>query len=97
MGVDQRTISPVTLEFNQNTEASTWSLDGSAFFPFGGNARTVSSVVIEGDLRDSSNNLVWDNPHVLVNQGAGAKLAQLQWSKPVRGTVHVTLRTDKPV
>ncbi|WP_298907376.1 glycosyl hydrolase family 28-related protein [uncultured Aliiroseovarius sp.] len=97
VGVDQRTISPVTLEFNQNTEASTWNLDGSAYFPFGGNARTVSSVVIEGDLRDSSNNQVWDNPHVLVNQGAGAKLAQLKWSKPVRGTAHVTLRTDKPV
>ncbi|MCK0143248.1 glycosyl hydrolase family 28-related protein [Aliiroseovarius sp. F20344] len=96
VGINQRTMSPVTLEFNQNTVAGTWTLDGSDYFPFGGNARTVSSVVIEGALRDGSNNQVWDNPHVEVNKGASAQLAQLKWSKPVRGTAHVTLRVDRP-
>lgn len=97
IGVTQKTVSPVTLEFNQSTAASTWTLNGSAFFPFGGNARTVSSVIVEGDLRDGANNQVWDNPHVLVNQGATYKQVRLQWSRPVRGTAHVTMRVDRPV
>lgn len=97
VGITQKTISPVTLEFNQNTEAATWTLDGSSYFPFGGNARTVQSVVIEGNLQNASNNQVWDNPHVLVNQGGSYKQAALKWSEPVRGTAHVTLRVDRPV
>ena len=96
-GVTQKTLSPVTLEFNQNTVSATWTMDGSAYFPFGGNARTVPSVTIEGDLRDGANNQVWDNPHVMVNQGPTFKLAQLRWSQAVRGTAHVTLRVDRPV
>ena len=96
-GVSQKTQSPVTLEFNQNTAAATWTVNGSAFLPFGGNARTVPSVTIEGDLRDVSNNLVWDNPHVLVNQGATFKHVALKWSRAVRGTAHVTMRVDRPV
>lgn len=96
VGVNQKTISPVTLEFNQNTEASTWTLDGSDYFPFGGNARTVPSVVIEGDLRDGSNNQCWDNPHVLVNQGASFKQVRLKFSRAVKGKAHVTMRVDRP-
>ena len=97
VGISQKTISPVTLEFNQNTEAATWVLDGSDYLPFGGNARTVQSVTIEGDLRDAGNNQVWDNPHVLVNQGPSYKKVALAWSKAVRGTAHVTMRVDRPV
>jgi hypothetical protein len=96
-GVSQKTISPVTLKFDKNTNATTWTLDGSDYLPFGGNARAVTSVTIEGDLKDSTNAQVWDNPHVKPNQGPDYKFVSLKWSKPVRGTAHVTMRVDKPV
>lgn len=96
-GIGQRTISPVNLEFNQNTNATTWTLDVSEYLPFSGNARTVTSVVTEGEIRNASNARVNALPYVKVNQGANADLVQLVWPEACRGTVHVTTRVDKPV
>ena len=93
----QPTINPVTLEFTNATAASTWTLDVSGYLPFGGNARTVSSVVVEGDLRNSSNQNVYHSPSAFPNAGTNDDQVQLKWPEACSGTVLVTARVDKPV
>ncbi len=96
-GIAQRTISPVNLEFQQPSNATTWTLNPSNYLPFGGNARTVTSVVAEGEIRNASNNRVNGMPYVVVNAGSTSDLVQLDWQEACRGTVHVTVRVDKPL
>lgn len=96
-GIGQRTISPVALEFSQSTNAGTWTLDVSEYLPFSGNARTVTSVVTEGEIQNGANNRVNALPYVKVNQGANNDMVQLVWPEACRGTVHVTARVDKPI
>ncbi len=95
--VSQRTISPVTLEFNQSSNASTWTLDVSAYLPFGGNARTVASVTPEGEIRDAANNRVTAFPYALPNAGPSGNYVQVVWPSACRGTVQVVARVDKPI
>ncbi len=95
--VNQRTLCPAVLEFDQNTDATTWTLDPSAYLPFGGNARTVTSVVPEGAIRNSADAVVSAMPYVNVNAGTQNQYVQLVWPEPCRGTVQVTVRVDKPI
>ncbi|OIP88000.1 MAG: hypothetical protein AUK37_00235 [Rhodobacterales bacterium CG2_30_65_12] len=97
LGVAQPASSPVTLEFQQNSNQTSWTLDVSAYLPFDGNARTVSAVVAEGDIVNAANGLVSAMPSVKVNQGAAYKYVQLVWPQACRGTVHVTARVDRPL
>ncbi|HGG06200.1 MAG TPA: right-handed parallel beta-helix repeat-containing protein [Aliiroseovarius sp.] len=96
-GVNQKTLCPVTLEFDQNTDATTWTLDPSAYLPFGGNARTVTAVVTEGEILNASNTRVTAMPYANVNAGTDYKYVQLVWPEACRGTVQVTVRVDKPI
>ena len=96
-GVAQKTLCPVTLEFDQNTNATTWTLDPSAYLPFGGNARTVTAVVAEGAIQNAANATVYTMPYVKVNAGSLNQYVQLNWSEACRGTVQVTVRVDKPI
>ena len=96
-GVTQETVSPVNLEFDQNTNQTTWTLDPSAYLPFGGNARTVTSVVCEGEILNGSDQRVTAQPYVNVNAGPEYKYIQLVWPEPCRGTVQVTTRVDNPI
>jgi hypothetical protein len=96
-GVTKPTSSPVTLEFQQNSNQSTWTLDVSEYLPFGGNARTVSAVVAEGEIVNGANTRVVAMPYAKVNQGAQNQFVQLVWPEACRGTVHVTARVDRPL
>ena len=96
-GITQPTINPVTLEFAQATNASTWTLNVAEYLPFGGNARTVTSVVTEGDITNSGNQVTYNFPSAIPNAGAGKDLVQLKWPESCRGTVLVTARMDNPV
>ena len=97
VAVDQPASSPVVLEFQQNTNQKTWTLDAGAYLPFDGNARTVSAVVTEGEILNASGATVTGMPYVKVNQGPENKYVQLVWPEACRGTVHVTVRVDRPV
>ncbi|CAM4170377.1 glycosyl hydrolase family 28-related protein [Palleronia rufa] len=94
--VDQETINPVTLEFTQNTAEQTWTLDPSRWLPFDGWTRTVTSVAPVGRLRDAGGATVFEAPAVDRLQGTAFDRLRLHFSKPVRGTVQVTIRCDRP-
>lgn len=96
-GVNQPASSPLPLKFQQNSDQTTWTLDVSAYLPFGGNARTVTAVVAEGEITDSNGVRVEAMPFVRVNEGPNNDHVQLVWPRPCKGTVHVTSRVDRPL
>lgn len=96
-GVDQIIANPVTLRHDQNTAAATWTVDGAAFLPFGGFARTVVAAMPEGPITDAGGAVVTGAPYAMAEQGAGKTLITLHWPAPAQGRVNVTLRADTPV
>ncbi|MEL6167590.1 MAG: glycosyl hydrolase family 28-related protein [Pseudomonadota bacterium] len=95
--VNQNTINPVTLEFNQSSPATNWVLDVSGYLPFGGWAREVTAVVTEGPIETASGTDVFAMPYVTTNDGANNNFVRLTWPDAVRGRVHVTARSDRPI
>ncbi len=95
-GITQNTINPVTLEFVQNADAATWTLDPSGYLPFGGWSRNVTAIVAEGPITNAAGAPVYAAPHVGVNQGPGQNLVQLSWPEACKGRVVVTTRMDNP-
>ena len=96
-GIGQVTQNPVTVEFDQASEAADWQVDISGWLPFGGKAREVTSVVSEGAITNASAAPVFAMPYVTTETGAGQNEVTLTWPEPVKGRVHVTARVDKPV
>ena len=96
-GIGQVTQNPVTVEFDQASEAQDWQVDVSGWLPFGGKAREVTSVVTEGAITNAAANTVFAMPFVTTETGAGQNEVTLSWPEPVKGRVHVTARVDRPV
>jgi hypothetical protein len=95
--VSQTTFNPVSLDFTQSTASTNWTLDPSAYLPFGGWSRTVESLVFEGPLRDGSNDPVGTVPYVTNNYGSGSNNILLTFPQATKGTVNMCVRMDKPV
>ncbi len=96
-GIGQNTINPVTLQFDQVSVATTWSLDVSGYLPFGGRAREVTSVVTEGPVLNSLDMTDFSHPYVTPEAGAEKNQVLLTWPVALKGRVNVTARVDKPV
>lgn len=96
-GIGQVTQNPVTVEFNQASEATDWQVDVSGWLPFGGKAREVTALVAEGVISNASDVPVFGMPFVKTETGAGQNEVTLTWPEPVKGRVHVTARVDRPV
>lgn len=94
--VTQATISPVLIEHVQNTESATWTVDGAAYLPFGGRARNVMGVVLEGPATSSTGAINYSYPYVLVEQGTGGQFVSLKWPSALKGKAQVTMRCDNP-
>ncbi len=95
-GVNQMTVSPVMLQFDQNTAASTWTLNFGDYMPFGGRVRNVMSVVAENSIDLSGGGKLWSMPYVRVERGATQQEVDLEWESACTGRVHVTGRVDNP-
>lgn len=95
-GITQATCSPILVEHNQSTAADTWTVDGSAWLPFGARARNVSGVVLEGAVTNAANTTQWTQPYVLVEQGTSGGQVALKWQSAVKGRAQVTIRCDNP-
>jgi hypothetical protein len=92
--VTQATINPVTLEFVQNSDALSWTLDSSGYLPFSGWLRNVTSIVTEGAITNAIGTNVFSQPYVTTTYGANNDLIQLTWSEACKGRVIVTSRMD---
>lgn len=96
-GVNQIIANPVTLRHDQNTAATTWTVDGAAFLPFGGFARTVVAMMPEGPVTTSGGTVLTESPYARPEQGPGRNLVTLHWATAAQGRVNLTLRADVPV
>ncbi len=96
-GIGQVTQNPVTVEFDQASEAADWQVDVGAWLPFGGKAREVTGIVTEGAITNAASAANFALPYVTTETGAGQNEITLSWPEPVKGRVHVTARVDRPV
>lgn len=96
-GVTQPTSSPLLVQHDQNTAADTWVVDSGAYLPFGGRARNVTGIVMEGTVTNAANIAQYVSPYALVEQGAGNKFVHLKWPSAVKGRAQVTIRADNPI
>ena len=96
-GIDFPAESPAVILHEQNSESTNWSVGTGDKLPFGGFARSVTSVVMEGPARDSSNAIRHDMPYAQVQQGVNGNEVRLRWPQSVRGLALVTVRVDRPL
>ena len=94
--VEQVTASPVFLQHEQVTEATTWIVEPGPFLPFGGWARNVESLVAEGMITTASGGRVSEMPFVSVEQGTAKQEVRLNWSVACKGRVQIKVRVDNP-
>lgn len=95
-GVNQLTISPVTIAHAQNTVASTWVVNAQNYLPFSGRARNVQSVVTHGAITNSAEAVQYVMPYVQTEQSGGGAV-NLRWPSQVKGRAQVTIRCDNPI
>ena len=96
-GIDYPTESPTIILHDQNTDATSWTISTGEKLPFGGWARTVSSVVMETPPRDSSDTIRHEMPYVNVQEGVNNDQVRLRWPQATRGRALVTVRVDRPL
>jgi hypothetical protein len=96
-GVDFPTESPCVVLHDQNTNATSWVVDTGGKLPFGGWARTVSSVVMEGRAQDAGNATRYELPYTEIQQGPNNDSVNLRWPVATRGRAVVTVRVDRPL
>lgn len=95
--VDVATVNPFITSHEEQTESDTWQIDGAPRLPFGGWARKVESVVLEGPIRNASNVKRYEMPYVDLAEGPNKDQVHLKWAQPVRGQVLVSMRVDNPI
>jgi len=94
--VNQRTINPVTVEFQELSATKLWGFDFAQYMPFGGRARHVSSVLPHNVITNGAGQGVYTTPFAVGSLGVNGTEVRLHWSEPVKGQVLVTARTDTP-
>ena len=94
--IDQFVANPVTLDFNQSTNATTWVCDFAGWLPFDGRARNATSMTKDGAIRNASNVLVDSMPHFLLEQGSNDDRIHAIWPQACSGRIHLTARMDNP-
>lgn len=95
--VSETTFNPVSLDFTQATADTDWVLDASTYLPFGGWARTVESIVFDGELTNDLGQTASAMPYVTTNYGPNSNQIRLTFPEPTQGTVQVSMRMDRPV
>lgn len=95
--VDNPCYNPAPREITQVTAATDWQQDNAPALPFGGRARFVDAVVLDGPIRTSSNAQVFDMPFVTDNLGADQTETRFTFSTPVTGKLRYRVRMDNPL
>ncbi len=96
-GVDIPAQSPLVIRHEQNSPATTWTVDTAGRLPFSGWARTVSALVMEGAPTGGGGAVRSQMPYVTVQQGANNDQVRLHWPEGTQGRAMVTIRVDNPL
>ena len=90
--IEEPCANPAYLVHDQNTAATTWTLDPGTALPFGGQVRGVDGATAEGALKSSSNATV----HAVPYTEGGTSSGRLIWPQALKGRVRARLRMDAP-
>lgn len=96
-GVTDEVFNPAFLNYTQSTAASVWTAETDPYLPFGGKARSVEAVAVDGDLRNGSNGVEYIAPSIATGQGSNGRDVKFSWGQAVKGTVRFTVRMDNPI
>ncbi|MFD2173826.1 glycosyl hydrolase family 28-related protein [Rhodobacter lacus] len=94
--VNQITVNPVLVQATVSSAQTVWTVDGAAYLPFGGWARTVESLVAVGAITNGAGGKVTTMPFVTVEQGAQKDKVSVTWPETAKGKITVKLRMDSP-
>lgn len=94
--VTQVCANPVRIQHDQASPVAVWTVDGSAYLPFGGWARNIDGVVAEGMITGPAGERRSDMPYLGLQQGAAKNLVTLNWLGASKGSVQVAIRMDNP-
>lgn len=93
-GITQKSASPLRIEYDQSTAASTWTVATNGNLPFEGYARSVDAVTAQGRIRTSGGSTRYIMPYAEVEKGSNRDQVTLHWGEAVHGEVKVTVRVD---
>ena len=96
-GVDFPAQSPLVIRHDQNTAAGVWTVDTAGRLPFGGWARAVTALVMEGPATGGTGTLRTQMPYVTLQQGPNNDRIRLHWPENTQGRAVVTIRVDNPL
>ncbi len=94
--VNERMENPAIVSVSRSSPNQSWANDVSEHLPFGGRTKTITAIVPEGQVLDAANRGVFEQPYASVGQGSNGTEFNVTWSKPVKGRVQVTVRSDTP-
>lgn len=96
-GVNNPCYNPAPQEVIQATAATEWRQDSAALLPFGGRARFVDAMVLDGPIRNSANQQIFEMPFVSDNQGANQTETLFTFGTAVTGRIRYQVRMDNPL
>ncbi|WP_299685904.1 glycosyl hydrolase family 28-related protein [uncultured Tateyamaria sp.] len=92
--VQEQAHNPLHIEYTQNSNAQTWTIDTNNQLPFEAYCRSVDAVVAIGDIRNSSNAKQFQAPVARGRAGLNDDQFTLEWGTSVRGPIRATVRMD---
>lgn len=94
--VNQVIANPVSIQHDQVTAATVWTVSAGALLPFGGWARNLEAVTAEDMITGPAGERRSDMPFAAVAQGAAKQDITLNWLAASKGRVKLRLRMDNP-
>lgn len=95
-GVLDYVANPVQITHTQATAQASWVVPVATNLPFKGWARHADSLTAVSMMTDAGGGRVTEMPWLRSEQGPGKGNLQVEWSKPVKGTVIIRARMDNP-
>lgn len=86
--------NPLQIDYTQSSASNTWVIDTENKLPFGGQPRTVESLVPISKIETSGNTGVFSMPYARTGQGTGNDELHLKWETAVKGEMSVRVRMD---
>lgn len=96
-GVHDEVHNPAYLTHTEGTATNTWTANTQPHLPFGGRARYVDAVAVDGRLKTAGNVNRYLAPGISTSQGANGRDVQFHWPEAVKGKVRYTVRMDNPI
>lgn len=96
-GVSEPCYNPAPRDVTQATAATTWQFDNAPLLPFGGYARFVDSIVLDGPLTNAGGTPVFQTPYVTDNLGTNNSETRFTFGTAVKGRLRYQVRMDNPL